>query len=71
MHTSPMPATDIAALTAAYMDGTAVTAGLVASYARDGVDITPGRHTLTDDEFRAVADHARTLPSTPANNVWD
>jgi len=58
-------------LLAAYLSGAAITEGLVALYARDGIDITAGRTVLTTDEFAAVAALAATVPSTPGNNVWD
>jgi hypothetical protein len=54
---------------AAYMAGDAITKGLANLYARDGV--TVNAYVLTDAEFVAIAAHANTLPSTPANNVWD
>jgi hypothetical protein len=59
------------ALLTAYMSGAAVTETLVSLYARDGIDITPGRRVLTADEFAAISALAATLPSTPANNAWD
>jgi hypothetical protein len=58
-----------AELTAAYMDGAAITEGLAALYAADGITVTA--KVLTAAEFAAVSAHAATLPSTPATNVWD
>jgi hypothetical protein len=54
---------------AAYTAGDAITKGLADLYARDGIAVTA--RVLTDAEFAAIAAHADTLPSTPANNVWD
>jgi hypothetical protein len=60
----------LAELFAAYVAGTAITAALAESYARDGVDITVGRRILTASEFAAVAAYGRGIASTSANNVW-
>ena len=54
---------------AAYASGAAITEGLAALYARDGIGAD--LRVLTADEFAAVSAYANTLPSTPANNVWD
>lgn len=57
---------DAAALYSDYMDGEAITAEHAAL-----LDETPGVYVLTPAEWAAVAAHGRTLPSTPANNIWD
>lgn len=59
----------IETLSALFTSGDAITENLAATYERDG--IAHGRRVLTADEFAAVSAHANTLPSTPANNVWD
>lgn len=56
-------------LYAMYAAGAAITADLANLYAADGIKVNA--YVLTADEFAAVSAHAKTFPSTPANNVWD
>jgi hypothetical protein len=63
------PTESPAALYAEYSSGRAITEGLADLLDRDGV--AHNRRILTADEFAVAAAYANTLPSTPANNVWD